>query len=204
MKKLTNLIKTTDTKKIVGLGVATAIGVASGVKTVAKKRTQDLANSDVTKKAAEKLQSTVAAGSKVVSGVREDIGIIVGAAKNQSCAGRCEHCAVKDTFKPCCKNGEPCKVTGEAATEETVKDETPEPVKATDVSALHEESDLVAEAVRIAEAKADEVAAKEKKVTPRKPRTPRVAKANAKPVSVKEDTEDTTVEEAPVEKPEEK
>ena len=112
MKKLTNLIKSKspETKKLIGLGVATAVGAAKGVKTVAEKRKADLANSEATKKVTEAIMTTVAAGSKVVSGVREDLSIVVGSAKNQSCAARCAHCAVKDTYKPCCTDGKTCKV----------------------------------------------------------------------------------------------
>lgn len=187
MKKLTNLIKSKspETKKMIGLGVATAIGAAKGVKTVAEKRKADLANSEATKKVTEAILTTVAAGSKVVSGVREDLSIVVGSAKSQSCAARCAHCAVKDTYKPCCTDGKSCKVAEVTADED---EETPAaPVKAEEVVTSQSEADAIAETLKNDMLKAEErVAAAEAKKATRKPRTPRVAKANAKPVSVKE------------------
>lgn len=187
MKKLTNLIKSKspETKKMIGLGVATAIGAAKGVKTVAEKRKADLANSEATKKVTEAILTTVAAGSKVVSGVREDLSIVVGSAKSQSCAARCAHCAVKDTYKPCCTDGKSCKVAEASVVEDA---EAPvAPVKAEEVAASQSEADAIAETLKNDMLKAEErVAAAEAKKSARKPRTTRVAKANAKPVSVKE------------------
>lgn len=185
MKKLTNLIKSPETKKMIGLGVATAIGAAKGVKTVAEKRKADLVNSEAKKKVTEAIKTTVAAGNKVVSGVREDLSVVVGSAKNQSCAARCAHCAVKDTYKPCCTDGKTCKVE---ATDETPTDEAPaEPVKAEEVVAAQDEADKVAETLKNDVLKAQKRAAEaDAKKVARKPRAPRVQKDNAKPASVKE------------------
>jgi hypothetical protein len=179
MKKLTNLIKNTDTKKIIGLSVATAVGAAYGVKTVAKKRKQDLANSNAKQKVTEVLSSTVAAGAKVVGGLREDLSTVIGSAKEKSCAARCAHCKEKDTFKPCCKDGEPCKVKN------SQEDAPSEPVKADEVVAAQEEADALAEKLKNDVLKAEKRAASNE--TKKKATTPRAAKANAKPVSVKED-----------------
>ena len=148
MKKLTNLIKSKspETKKLIGLGVATAVGAAKGVKTVAEKRKADLANSEATKKVTEAIMTTVAAGSKVVSGVREDLSIVVGSAKSQSCAARCAHCAVKDTYKPCCTDGKTCKVAEAPVVED---EEAPAaPVKAEEVVASQSEADAIAETLK--------------------------------------------------------
>lgn len=184
MKKLTNLIKNTEPKKIIGLGVATAVGAANGVKTVAKKHSEGIANSEAKKKVTGLLNSTLKATANIVESVREDIDIVVGATKTQQCAARCEHCAVKDTYKPCCKDGEVCKVKN---TDD--KSETPAPVEAADVVAQHEEADAVAETIKNEEAKGEKLAVAEVKKTAAakaRTRTPRVAKAAAKPVSVKE------------------
>lgn len=182
MKKLTNLIKSPETKKMIGLGVATAIGAAKGVKAVAEKRKADLANSGAKQKVAKVVLTTVAAGTKVVNGVREDLHIVLGSAKSQSCAARCPHCAVKDTYKPCCTDGQSCKA--ESSTE--VEEQAPvEPVKAEEVVTAQEEADTVAETLKNDVLKAEKRAAlADAKKTVRKPRTPRVAKDNAKPVSV--------------------
>lgn len=183
MKKLTNLIKSPETKKMIGLGVATAVGAAKGVKTVAEKRKADLANSEAKKKVTEAILTGVAAGQKVVSGVREDLSIVVGSAKGQSCAARCAHCAVNDTYKPCCTDGKSCKVEAPADAEVT-----PEPVKAEEVVAAQEEADKVAETLKNDVLKAQKRAAEaDAKKAARKPRAPRSQKDNAKPVSVKED-----------------
>jgi hypothetical protein len=191
MKKLTNLIKSPETKKMIGLGVATAVGAAKGVKTVAEKRKADLANSETKKKVTEAILTGVAAGQKVVSGVREDLSIVVGSAKNQSCAARCAHCATNDTYKPCCKDGESCKVETPVDAEVT-----PEPVKAEEVVAAQEEADKVAETLKNDVLKAQKRAAEaDAKAAARKPRAPRSQKANAKPVSVKE-TDKPDVEES--------
>jgi hypothetical protein len=167
---------------MIGIGVANAVVAANGVKTVAKKRTEGLANLEAKKKATGLLNSTLKAGANIVGSIREDIDIVVGAAKTQQCAARCEHCAVKDTYKPCCKDGEACKVKN--AENES---ETPEPVKAADVIAQHEEADAVAEVIKNEEVKGEKLAAAEvKKKAAAKARTPRAAKEAAKPVSVKE------------------
>lgn len=181
MKKLTNLIKSPETKKMIGLGVATAVGAAKGVKTVAEKRKAELANSEVKKKVASAVLTGVATGRKVVNGVREDLSIVVGSAKNQSCAARCAHCAVRDTYKPCCTDGKSCKV------ETTEAEATPEPVKAQEVVANNEEADKVAETLKNDVLKAEKRAAEaEAKKTARKPRAPRTPKAKAEPASLEE------------------
>lgn len=177
MKKLTNLIKSPETKKMIGLGVATAIGAAKGVKTVAEKRKADLANSEAKKKVTEAVLTAVAAGNKVVSGVREDLNIVVGSAKSQSCAARCAHCAVNNTYKPCCTDGKSCKVETHVEEEVTV-----EPVKAEEVVAAQEEADKVAETLKNDMLKATKRAAEaDAKKAARKPRAPRVAKEKTEP-----------------------
>lgn len=187
MKKLTNLIKSPETKKMISLGVATAIGAAKGVKTVADKRKAELKNSETKKKVTKAVLTTVAVGSKVVSGVREDLNIVLGSAKSQSCAARCAHCAVKDTYKPCCTDGKSCKVDASAPVEEET---VAEPVKAAEVVATQEEADKVAETLKNDVLKAEKRAAEaDAKRAARKPRTPRVQKENAKPVSAKENDE---------------
>lgn len=177
MKKLTNLIKSADPKKMIVLGVSTAVGAANGVVTVAKKRSEELSNSDAKKTVEKVLNKTLSAGSKVVTGIREDLSIVVGSAKSQSCAASCAHCEYKDTYKPCCKDGKACKVENvaeEAAAEEVV----PEPVKAEEVVTEKTEEDSLAETLKNDVLKAEKRAAlaDAKKETVRKPRAPRVAK----------------------------
>jgi hypothetical protein len=183
MKKLTNLIKNTDTKKLIGLSVATAVGIAYGVKAVTKKHKQELVDSGVKQKASEALNNTLAAGAKVVGGIREDLNVIVDAAKDKSCAAKCAHCSIKDTFKPCCKNGKSCK----AEPEEVKEEETPKPVASEEVVEAQKEADALAEKLKNDVLKAEKRAASAE--AKKKATTPRAAKSNAKPVSVKEDAE---------------
>lgn len=193
MKKLTNLIKNTDPKKIVVLGVATAIGTAKGVKIVAAKHKEALANSDVKKKAAKVVSTTLATGSKVVGEIKEDLNTVAGAVKDQSANTACARCKNNEPAKPCCKETSGCnkEECGKNKCGKTAEAEVtlPEPVKADDVVAANKEADLVAEAIKNTEAKAEEVAKNIEKKTAatRKPRAPRTAKANAKPVAAKED-----------------
>lgn len=186
MKKLTNLIKSANPKKILNLGVSTAIGAANGVATVAKKRKEDLSNSEAKKTVEKALNKTLVAGSKVVTGIREDIDIVLGSAKSQSCAARCAHCEVKDTYKPCCKDGKACKAKN--AIEEVVEEVVPEPVKAEEVVAEKTEEDTLAETLKNDVLKAEKRAAlaDAKKEAVRKPRAPRVAKDKTFATEVKE------------------
>lgn len=127
MKKITKALKTVNPNALIGLGVAAAIGTAAGVSTVAKKRTQEVKDSQPSQKLTSALNTTLKVGSGVISGIKDDFNTVVESVKSQtkgSCASECGHCATRSTFSPCCTDGKDCK---SAKKEEAV---TPEPVKA--------------------------------------------------------------------------
>jgi hypothetical protein len=178
MEKLAKIVKSTNPKKLAGLGVAAAVGAVVGVKAVAKKRKDDFANLDAKQKASDLLTTSRVVGEKVVRGVREDLTTVVESVKEQTekapaCASKCPHCVVKDTFKACCKKGRECSVKNET---EEAEETLPEPVKAADVVEAHEATDVEAETAKVAEA-----AKAEKKPAARKPRAPRAPKNERAP-----------------------
>ena len=181
------------TKAFLGLGFAAALGAAAGVNKVAQQRAEELSRPETQKKVKNLFRLSYRAAYKTAREVGKDLNTVAESVKERTadklygCPNRCD-CGVKGFVKSCCKKAPVADVVEEVAPETSRETETeglPEPVRAADVVAQHEASDLEAEEEKnkklATPVEADAAPVVKKPAAPRKPRTPRAPKAPETP-----------------------